>query len=72
MHIQIADYKSSPRYSPIMHQCQLAAMEKVFPYSQYSAQQQDPYYPVTISITSLADAGKEPKADVAWKGNIMV
>ena len=60
MDIIIPVYKLAHRYSPIKHQCQLAAVERVFPYSQYNDQQQDPYYPVTIPITSLAETMGEP------------
>lgn len=59
--IPVPVYKSTHRYSPIVHQYQLAAVERVSPYSQYSDQQQDPYYPVTISITSLAETVGEPE-----------
>jgi hypothetical protein len=36
-------------------------MERVSPYAQYNDQQQDPYYPVTIPINSLAETVGEPK-----------
>jgi hypothetical protein len=61
MDIIIPVYKLTHRYSLIKHQCQLAAMERVSPYAQYNDQQQDPYYPVTIPINSLAETVGEPK-----------